>query len=459
MNVSDFFVFLRGLVVFLEVLLIFNIIIVAHEAGHFLAARWRGLKVDKFGVWFGPPIFKFSWGGVEFILGCIPAGGFVSIPQMANPEMIEGRVEGGLPEVKPVDKMIVAFAGPVASVVCGFVFAGAVWGVGKPVYEAETATTIGYIVDGGGAQEAGLEPGDRILSIDGRKIEKFSGFSRMKNSVLWNIARSEGGEVSMIIDRRGVDLEKNVRTSVAPNETVGRRKLPQIGISPATTPLILKALEGGPAEEAGIVGGDIILSVNGERIYSPIRANEMIDQGGLLTVVLRRGGQDLEVTVFPREKGAGQGSFIGIEWDFESIKNIEHPNPFDQVRGAFSVMTETLGAVFSSQTEIGAQHLSGPVGIMRLYYLLFEMPDGWRIALWFSVIFNINLAILNLLPIPVLDGGHIVLAMVEGVRRKKINARVVAGLQTGCAVLILTFMMYVTGYDILDYIGEKLATR
>ena len=86
------------------------------------------------------------------------------------------------------------------------------------------------------------------------------------------------------------------------------------------------------------------------------------------------------------------------------------------------------------------QHLSGPVGIVRIYYLLFESDHGWQLALWFSVILNVNLAILNMLPIPVLDGGHIVLAMIEAVRRKPVNIRVLEMVQTGCAVLIIGYM-------------------
>ena len=101
-----------GLIVF-EVLLIFNLLIIVHELGHFLAARWRGLHVDKFGVWFGRPILKRTIGGVEFSLGWIPAGGFVLLPQMATMEAVEGKagVSGSdLPPIKPLDKIIVAAA-------------------------------------------------------------------------------------------------------------------------------------------------------------------------------------------------------------------------------------------------------------------------------------------------------------------------------------------------------------
>jgi regulator of sigma E protease len=114
---------------------------------------------------------------------------------------------------------------------------------------------------------------------------------------------------------------------------------------------------------------------------------------------------------------------------------------------------------------VGAQHLSGPVMIFRIYYLMFESDQGWRLALWFSVILNINLAILNLLPFPVLDGGHITIALVEAIRRRPINVRVLEFVQTACAMLLIGYMLYVTFFDVGDIFGgnwmrfEKPATE
>jgi regulator of sigma E protease len=96
------------------------------------------------------------------------------------------------------------------------------------------------------------------------------------------------------------------------------------------------------------------------------------------------------------------------------------------------------------------QHLSGPIGIGRIYYLLFQSERGWQLALWFSVILNVNLAILNMLPIPVLDGGHIVLAIIESIRRKPVNMRVLEVIQTGCAAVIIFYMLYITFFDVQD---------
>src|SRR5215469_12212256 len=121
---------LRAALTVIEVLLIFNLLIIVHELGHFLAARWRGLHVDKFGIWFGRPIWKKTIGGVEYSLGCIPAGGFVLLPQMAPMEAVEGKASQpreNLPPIKPLDKIIVAFAGPLFSFLLAVLFALIVW--------------------------------------------------------------------------------------------------------------------------------------------------------------------------------------------------------------------------------------------------------------------------------------------------------------------------------------------
>src|SRR6478735_4365270 len=120
--------------IILEVLLLFNLLIGVHELGHFLAAKWRGLKIDRFAIWFGKPIWKRTINGVEYALGWIPAGGYVALPQMATMELIEGKGDGKgepLPNVSPLDKIIVAFAGPLFSFLLAVAFAFVVWQVGK----------------------------------------------------------------------------------------------------------------------------------------------------------------------------------------------------------------------------------------------------------------------------------------------------------------------------------------
>src|SRR5438045_885347 len=169
---------LRFLFIVLEVIILFNLLIVVHELGHFLAARWRGLVIEKFGVWFGKPLWKKTVNGVQYSLGSIPFGGFVALPQLAPMDIIEGKVDvdrAALPPISALDKIIVAFAGPLFSFLLAIAFAFVVMVVGRPVSDTETTTRIGYVVKGGPADQAGLRPGDIILSVDGKAVSKFGG--------------------------------------------------------------------------------------------------------------------------------------------------------------------------------------------------------------------------------------------------------------------------------------------
>src|ERR1035437_532532 len=210
---------LKIILVVLEALLALTLLIFVHELGHFLAARWRGLKVERFAVWFGKPIWKKKINGVEYALGWIPAGGYVALPQMASMEMIEGksgkpeekviepwaeRVGGGtskiqnpdeiLPNVSALDKIIVAFAGPLFSFLLAIAFAFVVWGVGKPEQTpTKDSTTIGYVKIGGPAWNAGLRPGDKILEVDSNVVTQFA--PPALDSVTWRLVTSAGTNI------------------------------------------------------------------------------------------------------------------------------------------------------------------------------------------------------------------------------------------------------------------------
>lgn len=447
---------LKFLFICLEVVLLFNLLIVVHELGHFLAARWRGLVVEKFAIWFGKPIWSKTIGGVEYRLGSIPAGGFVAIPQLAPMEAMEGKTEtdrADLPPVKPMDKIIVALAGPVFSFGLAFVFSVIVWVVGKPVSEADSTTVIGYVLQDGPAAKAGLQVGDKILTVDGHAVSRFSPMGKARESIIWNIARSETPTIPITVDRGGKVMEFTVEPAAPVREGWGRRNLKQILIAPAQTPRIAKVVKDSPAAQAGLQSQDLVLAANDKTLMNMGELADILKTSGVQPVRLtvRRGEKTFDVTVTPRIPDQGEKvPRIGVLWDERGMMTIAHPTPWEQLSGSVNTISETLAAVTSPKSGISLQHLSGPVGIMRLYYQLFESPDGWRLALWFSVVLNVNLALLNMLPIPVLDGGHITLAIIEGIRRKPINIRVLEVVQTACAFVIIGLMLYITFYDVID---------
>ena len=518
---------LRIALIILEVVLIFNLLIIVHELGHFLAARWRGLYVDKFGVWFGRPIWKKVINGVEFSLGWIPAGGFVLLPQMAPMEAIEGKPgRTELPPIKPLDKIIVAFAGPLFSFLLALAFATLVWAVGRPMPEAETTTTVGYVTPDGPAAKAGFLPGDKILEVDGHPVTRFTG---MVDSIAWYVVRSEGATIRFKVQRGDQILELN--SEFEKPETTGweRKSLRQVDFLAAVTPVVAKIEPGSTAAESGLKPNDQIIAIDGQKIYYPSRITEWEQEhpgqmipvtvlrdhaqlqislrpgrpvissviknspaevagvragdriialndeqiydwltvvkhveespGKPLTLTVQQGDKQFKARILPQtpdgQKQAMLGIYsspvsYGITWDAGGKMTITHTSPLEQISAGVQTLTNTVGALLSPQSDIKLQHMSGPIMIMRTYYILFQSEFGWQLALWFSVVFNINLAVINLLPIPVLDGGHILLAILEAIRRRPLNLKLLEILQGACAILLIGFMLYISFYDVQD---------
>jgi regulator of sigma E protease len=455
---------LKIVFILFEVLVLFNILIFVHELGHFVAARWRGLKIDRFAIWFGKPIWKTTFNGVEYCLGSIPAGGYVALPQMAPMDAIEGGGQGDqprekLPEISALDKIIVAFAGPLFSFLLAVVFALIVAFIGRPVTESETTTLIGEVEKDGPADKAGLKPGDEILEIDGKPITKWGG---MGKSVVWRIISSESNHVAIKFRRDGQVLNREVPTVIQKTKPWQRTGLPQIRVDPAYTPVIGNVVSNSPAALAGLQRMDEVLEVNGQKLFHPTGfADYMEAHPEAKTLSLRTRRVDgarhstnefvaLVTPQVPLTSTNGKPR-VGIEWDMSGgLMTIARPGVEEQIRTSVEAMIGTFSALFSRKTKVKAQHMGGAVKILNVYYILFKSEHGWQQAIWFSVIMNVNLALLNLLPLPVLDGGHITLALVEAVRRKPVNLRLLQILQTSCAVLIIGFMLYLSFHDVQD---------
>ena len=443
----------RVVLVLFEVLIIFNLLIVVHEIGHFLAARWRGLYIDKFGIWFGKPIWKKKINGVQYSLGSLPFGGFVALPQLAPMDIIEPKADvdrEALPPVSALDKIIVAVAGPFFSVLLAFAFAAIVWMAGYPVSESDMTTVVGYVMPESPAKGE-LQPGDKILEVDERGVTRFLG---MNDSVSWAVVRSEGETIPIKFERNGEVHTVQVEPYKAQSRRWSRKSVRQLLILPAETPLIEKVEPNSPAAAAGLQKGDIVRAIDGQSIYSPIAVAEFTKThtDEPMTLKVQRGESmfDVAVKAVPMAvEGEKQPRpRIGIQWDTQLT--ISHPTAIELVHNSLTSTLNTLGALISPKSDVKLQHLSGPVGIVRLYYLFFQSEHGWQLVLWLSVILNVNLAILNMLPIPVLDGGHILFGIIESVRRKPLNMRVLEYVQGACTILILGVLAYITFFDFQD---------
>ncbi len=530
-----FFSVLKFIGICIEVLLIFNLLIFVHELGHFLAARWRGLYVQEFALWFGKPLWRKKIGGVWYAINSIPAGGYVKLPQMAPMEALEGDSDiprDQLKDISALDKIIVAFAGPLFSFLLAIVFALIVWQVGRPVGEADRTTTVGYVIPGDPADKAGLQVGDTITAIDSIPVHRWVG--QGDDAVTWRIARSEGETIRLDILRAGKPKTLEAKPKLDATKWYERRGLRQIGVGPAHRPMIAKVIPGSAAQKAGFLPSDLLIAVGGEPIYDdstldfwakahpgqPLvitveRGSEKkdltIELRGLLVgpegafpdgpaaraglkagdrilsadgveitareqfiayinahdakpvvLAIERGAEKKTITVTPEipleggdkpSIGIALASGDGFAFDRYGKMDPIYPGVGEQVGAAVGSIVNTVGAVTSSKSSISVQHMGGPVMMMRIYYLLFESPQGWRLVLWFSVLLNVNLAMLNMLPLPVLDGGHIVLAIVEAIRRKPMNVRFLEYISTACALVIMGFMLFVTFFDVQDVFG------
>lgn len=451
------------------VVMLFNFMIFIHELGHFFAARWRGLYVDRFQIWFGRPIWKKTINGVQWGLGWIPAGGFVSLPQMAPMEAIEGEVElpRDLKPVKPLDKIIVAAAGPIASFLLAVLFAVAVWMVGKPDMEM-TVTTVGFVAPDSPAAESGILPGDKIVKVDGRPVDKWAG---NMEGVRELIMLGENDKIVFTVQRPGHEGELEIPCGFKIPEKAWwqRSGMRQVGLLQAMPCVVGKVLPDSPAARAGLRPGDVVTAANGVRIWSPGALDVLLKKGEpILLDVTGKDGAARQVSIQGRLPEnwrnsadgaalAGAQPILGVSWDLSSVGRdvTVHPTPWAQIKQSLKWMGDTLAKVAAPGSSVGVEHLSGPVGIANQFYKMFSLDEGWKLALWFSVVLNVNLAILNILPLPVVDGGHVVMNTIELVFRRPLNVKVLEFVQFGFVILLMGFFLFVTFKDVGDFFGKK----
>ena len=419
---------------------------------------------------------------------------------MAAMEIIEGKSDSAtpaapLPNVSPLDKIIVAFAGPLFSFLLAVVFAVVVWQVGKPSNETDNTTVVGWVVptddngQPGPAWQAGLRPGDTILEVDGNPVHHFSPLSSMKDSVTWRIVTSESTNIAIKYVRDGKEATAYMVPFHHATKWYERKALRQILISPTGQYSIAAIASNSPAALAGLKPGDEVVALNGEKIYhwaAVDYAEQMMSNGVVkpLTLTVRRGGEQFDRTLLAVKPILGTNPptrfekvchalhiplqpvpppmvrpLLGImAWQGDTNTTLVHPSPLEQIRMSAGQIYHTFGALFS-KSEIGVQQLGGAVMIIRVYANLFQDEDGWRRVLWFSVILNVNLAMLNMLPLPVLDGGHITLSLIEWIRRRPVHAKILEWIQTGFAALLITFMVYIMFFDTGDWIRSARADR
>lgn len=422
----------------LAILILFGLCIFVHELGHLLAALWRGLYVERFSIGFGKKLWGTTYKGVDYIVSMLPFGGYVALPQLEPSEEPVDEQGAPLPRARPFDRIITAFAGPLFNMLFGFLLAAIIWWVGT--YEPQANSLEVYEVPESCPEyQAGLRPGDVIVKVNGEEFE------RGWEEAAYRIALSNG-EVSLTVRRDG---EKRV-IEYPPEANPERDGLAYPFFKVQTPVVVTHAVADTPADEAGLQHGDRILSLNGtppKNIQDLIERIQQSD-GEPLAITIRRDGRDLQLPpITPEPVETENETLYRIGAQLDAPLELTHPTPWKQFTRVMDMTWGTLTAVTSSESHVKARHLSGPVGILQMLWLTLKYK-GLRGALSFLILLNFNLAILNLLPFPVLDGGHILFAVTEMGIRRPIPARIAHTAQTAFAVLLISFMLYVTFWDV-----------
>lgn len=436
---------IENIITALVVLLLFGFTIFVHELGHFLVARWCGLTVDAFSIGFGPALWKRRVNGVLYKIGLLPFGGYVALPQMdpsgGNPhtETEEGTRE--LPRVEPWKKILVSLAGVTGNVIFAFVLAWVVFFTGKPSAPHETSTTIGYVETNSAAYAAGLRAGDRIARVNGDLVKNWE-------DILMHMALNDSVELE--IESGGMTRAVTLPTV---KNFMGIHTVP--GVSPVGYAAVAAVHAGSPAEQAGVKAGDVIVGINGAPLYSWEQFVMFIAGNAERPVELelQRDGRLAAVTVTPRYDEGLQRAIVGISQNpyYVDKRSLVHPRPMSQVRDHASSIFRFLRALVTpKESGKAAQAVGGPLSILFMIWL--TVKNSLILALWFTGLININLAILNLLPIPVLDGGHILFTLWEMLTRRPVGPRVVNAVWNGFAVVLIALFLTLTYRDVMRWI-------
>ena len=430
------------------VLLLFGAAIFVHEWGHYFVARMCGMKVEEFAIGFGKILWKKEKDGILYTVRMIPAGGFVKLPQMLTSEAIEGKSEEEdaepLPEISPWAKIAVAVAGPIMNIVFAVVLATVIYFVGLP--EMITPPVVGNLSKESTEYALGIREGDIVTKIDDQAIPSWEEAYKLTALSLTNRFA-----VTFLRDR---DEFTHVLTATPVSDEIPIKTLDLPSKFP---PIVGRVLEGQAASEAGLKQDDKIISLGGIPVGGPGRLIDELQKNGdkATEIVVRRDGENVPLPITPRMI---EGKvMIGVQFGRGPRVYIERypgPTPWENISEVGSLMWRTLYALFHpKQTGVGVSDLSGPVGILAMLGAM--VKTDYRLALNFLVLLNVNLAILNMLPIPVLDGGHTVMGLIEGIFRRKIPVKIQEWSTTIFAVLLIGLMLYVTYHDV----GSRLLTN
>lgn len=432
-----------------------GIVVFVHEAGHLIVAKAVGIDVEAFSLGWGRKLVGFEYKGTEYRISVFPIGGYC---KMRGDEALQQAYQNGDRHIakdpgsffsaRPLHRIFVAFAGPAVNLLFSIVVLGIVWWIGFSVQTFDNRVVLASEYNSGqgpdAAAEAGIETGDVIRSIDGTEIRSF-------RDIRQEVAGSARQELGFVVERDGRALEVSVTPDLDPNSGAG-----QIGVYPWIEPLVGTVQPDTPAAAAGMREGDRVVQANGRDIPHSIALGQALAANeGEEELVLAREGTRRTVTI-PDVAGLGE---LGISFEPMTVRTPEL-GPFGALaRGAaetwetLTVTVRGIGLLFSgvdvTQAVAGPIRITYFVGEVATQGLSSGIGGGLRAFFSFLSLLSVALFFMNLLPIPVLDGGQILLYTVEGLSRRELHPKVVYGYQVVGMVMVFMLLFFALFNDIL----------
>jgi len=431
----------------LAFIFVLGVLVILHEAGHFFAARAVGAPVEVFSVGFGKRLWGFKRGGTDYRVSLIPIGGYVRVVGLGPDEsQVTGAAEADDELLPRWKRGIILLAGPVTNIIAavGFLAIAFMLGVQMPAYQSQPPR-VGWVEPDSPAAGAGVKEGDLVTAVDGLKI---NAWSDLETSLL----TSGGHKVHVELQRD----ERQLAVSFTPTK-FSRYGFGYSGILPPLDSVVVELNPGSPAQHAGLRPGDRIVSIDGQPVHQFYDVMRLISPhpAEKITVSYVRNGERQQVQITPRDVG-GEGK-IGIPVIFPT--RLEKLAPVaaiaTSIRECRRMTVQTfriLGKLIRRKTSLS--QVSGPIDIARISGE--AARSGIRTLIWFLGLISLQLGIFNLLPIPVLDGGHLAILSFETVRRRDLPLRVKERILEVGFVLLILLMVVVLYNDILKVLPENM---
>jgi len=425
---------------FVYFLIVIGILVFVHEFGHFIMAKRAGVRVEKFSLGMGPKLFGFKKGDTEYVLSALPLGGYVKMAG-ENPDEDPTGAPDEFQSKTVWQRAMIAVTGPLTNIVLAFIIMPLVFMVGT---YSEGPAKVGYVEKGSPAERAGFMAGDVIGEINGRSISDWT-------KALTLIAVNPDTDVTVNIERQGEKKTMTLRPELATELKIGTS-----GLVPDMPAEIGKLKPGFPAEQAGVMVNDKIIAIDGKTIYHWIQFSTLVrdSKGSKLTLTLERNGKRMEKIVTPKEDGGRQ--VIGVEPVMRLV--FKKYGFFESLRLGFDKTIESVDLTFITLKklitfDLSIKTLGGPVMIAQMSGQ--AAAAGLSAFLSLLAMISISLGVLNLLPIPVLDGGMILFLVIEAIRKKPLSRKVMEVSQSIGAGLLITLIAVVSYNDVMRMFFSK----